>query len=156
MPSRKRRDRAGPFVLSCNNEKPNHRRMPGSSWRAPRIWNCITSINNIMFFSRGGESLKFMFFKYTSLWNEGHDPSVTNTGALGTNGNEIICSGEIDASPASLHGVMKYTVLPMDNGKFRISSPQVTGSADRPTYLTLNQVGPVDYFNEKTKLQRSK
>jgi hypothetical protein len=57
------------------------------------------------------DTLKFLVFKMGNP-----EVEVVNTGPLGTYGNQLACSGEING------WVRNYFVQPLDNGKFRVSS----------------------------------
>jgi hypothetical protein len=81
------------------------------------------------------DTLKFFIFK---LYGRQDDPSITNTGPLGTYGNQLTCSGQAN------NVVITYFIQPLDNGKFR-----VTGD-NRPDIYFQN--GPVNFLDEKKKL----
>ncbi|WP_141739958.1 hypothetical protein [Bosea sp. BIWAKO-01] len=89
------------------------------------------------------DTLKTMIFKLS-----GKDPSISNTGPLGIRGNQIICSGEINGI------VLNYVILPLDSGKFRVSSEQ--GIRTAFGYYTPSEVGPVDFLDEKKKIEDKK
>jgi hypothetical protein len=68
------------------------------------------------------------------------DPSVKNTGLLGMNGNELVCSADVGYRAAKT-----YLVLPLDNGQFRVTIQESWVA------FPFTKVGPVDYLVEKRK-----
>jgi hypothetical protein len=87
------------------------------------------------------DTLRLAFY---DIWAE---VEVTNIGTLGMSGNALVCAGDIVLQDGR-HPTMNYTVLPLDNGKFRVTCTTFNG---RLIENGGDFVGPVNYAKGKAE-----